>query len=142
MDIPVLLSIRSEQRYEGQQADLIELTTEGVLSRIGENAWRITYEESALTGLEGVQTNFRVQPNMVHLERTGALQSVMEFEENVRHDSLYQMDFGALMIGIVARKIKYEINEQGGYLDVFYDIQIEQNQAGSVSYHVGIQVKA
>lgn len=142
MDIPVLLSIRSEQRYEGQQADLIELTTEGVLSRNGENAWRITYEESALTGLEGVQTNFRVQPNMVHLERTGALQSVMEFEENVRHDSLYQMDFGALMIGIVARKIKYEINEQGGYLDVFYDIQIEQNQAGSVSYHVGIQVKA
>ncbi len=142
MDIPVLLTIRSEQRYEGQKADMIELTTDGILRSTAENTWMITYEESALTGLEGVQTNFLIRPNKVRLERSGSLQSIMEFEENVRHDSLYQMDFGALMIGITARRIDHEIHHEGGWLDVLYDIQIEQNQAGSVLYHIDIQAKA
>ncbi len=141
MEIPVMLTIRSEQRYGGQEPEVIELTTEGFLRSMGCDVWEIFYEESALTGLEGVCTTFHIQPGKVVLDRTGTLQSQMIFEENTRYDSLYQMDFGALMIGICARKIQVRIDEKGGFLDVNYDIQIEQNQAGTVLYHVDIKAK-
>ena len=51
----VVLSIQGKQRYEDQEPEVIELVTEGTMEfRAG--GWDISYEESALTGLEGVTT--------------------------------------------------------------------------------------
>ena len=61
MKTPVILSIQGRQTYEGQEPELIELVTEGTLE-YRDGAWEIIYEESALTGLEGVTTTFRVEP--------------------------------------------------------------------------------
>ena len=72
MRIPVVLSLRGTQRYQDQDPDVIELVTDGVMVR-RTNGWDISYEESALTGLEGVTTTFRVEPDKVILTRTGAL---------------------------------------------------------------------
>ena len=49
----VVLSIQGRQTYAGQEPEVIELVTEGTMEyRSG--GWDISYEESALTGLEGV----------------------------------------------------------------------------------------
>ena len=53
----VILSILGRQSYLGQEPDQIELVTEGVLEDQG-NAWILSYEESALTGMEGVTTTY------------------------------------------------------------------------------------
>lgn len=135
----VLLTIRSEQRYEGQDTDVIELVTEGVLENLGENNWRIVYEESEITGLRGVTTTFDIQPGRVVLTRTGELESEMIFEENVRHESLYRLDFGALMLVVCAKRIEVELTGEGGTLEISYGIQIEQTQAGVVTYHIDVK---
>lgn len=139
MAIPVILTIKSEQRYEGMEPDMIELVTDGEMCREGEDVWEITYTESALTGLEGVQTTFHISPEKVVLNRTGTLESLMVFEEKTRHDSLYQMEFGALMLGVITQRIQVELSEEGGFLEVQYGIHIEQNQAGTVLYHVDVK---
>ena len=60
----VVLAIRGRQTYAGQEPEVIELVTEGTMVyRSG--GWDISYEESALTGLEGVTTTFRVEPGKV-----------------------------------------------------------------------------
>lgn len=46
-----------------------------------DGGWDITYEESELTGLAGVITTFRVEPGKVTLNREGALNSRMLFQE-------------------------------------------------------------
>lgn len=135
---PVILTIHSEQRYDGRDPDTIELMTGGELEQIT-NGWRISYPESDLTGLQGVTTTFVIQPGQVTLERTGSLQSRMVFQERVRHESLYQLNTGALMIGVCARKIETDLSWDGGYMNVTYAIQIEQTQAGTVSYHIDIK---
>lgn len=142
MKMPVILTIYSQQCYEGQKPDTIELVTEGTLEELDNGAWRIAYAESELTGLQGVTTTFHLEKGRVTLNRTGALHSQMVFEENVCHESLYEMEFGALMIGICARKIRTELSAAGGYMDVTYTIQIEQNQAGTVVYHIDIKPAA
>lgn len=136
--IPVMLSIRSSQNYEGQEPDVIELVTEGSLNR-NKDVWEISYEESDLTGLEGVTTTFRLSKRGATLRRTGRLQSRMIFQEGVRHESLYQVEFGALMISVLAQKIRYDITEQGGTVDIIYGIEIEQSSIGKVDYHLEIK---
>ena len=139
MKIPVLLTIRSEQCYEGQDPDHIELVTEGTLEELGENSWRISYEETALTGLQGVTTTFHMEPGKVVLRRDGGLRSEMIFQENVCNETLYQMEFGALMIGICAHRIRVELSCEGGSIEVFYGVRIEKNQAGTILYHIEVK---
>ena len=136
----VLLSIQGKQNYPGQEPDVIELVTEGLLEST-ETGWILTYEESDLTGLQGVTTTFQVEPGVITLTRKGPLNSQMVFQENVPHESLYQMEFGALMITVCASQVCYDITEQGGTIDLFYGIEIEQSAAGFIEYHLNIRTK-
>ena len=135
--IPVMLRIRSRQTYQGIDPDSMELVTEGTLEKRG-GVWDITYEESDLTELSGVTTSFCVSDRGIALKRTGRLQSQMIFREGIRHESLYQLDFGALMIAVTAQKIRYSLSEQGGTVDIVYNIEVEQSAAGIVEYHLDV----
>ena len=137
----VVLFIRGQQTYDGQEPDVIELTTEGTME-FRDGGWDIRYEESALTGLEGVTTTFRVEPGRVILDRSGRLRSRMVFELGVAHDSLYQMEFGALLMTVKATHVFYDILPDGGSIDLQYTIGIEHTQAGVIDYHLDIRAKA
>ena len=134
----VLLSLRGKQAYLDQELDVIELTTDGTMEYTNDG-WDISYEESDLTGLKGVTTTFRVEPRKIILTRTGPLNSQMVFQEGVFHDSLYQMEFGAMMITVCASKVEYDLTEAGGTIDLTYGIEIEQTQAGEIEYHLDIK---
>lgn len=134
----VLLSICGKQSYMGQEPDVIELVTEGVLSEKN-GIWTLAYQETELTGLEGVTTTFEIKHDEVILKRTGKLNSQMVFREGVRHDSLYQMEFGALMLSVCATHIHWELSEAGGMIDLVYGIEIEQSNAGEITYHLDIR---
>ena len=136
--IPVQLSIRGVQTYDGQDPDVIELITEGTMEQQNK-VWEIAYEESDLTGLAGVTTVFRVGPRGVSLKRTGRLQSQMIFREGIRHESLYQMEFGAMMIAVQAQKISHTLTEAGGSVDIVYSIEIEHSTCGTVEYHLDVK---
>ena len=140
MKQPVMLRLQGKQFYDEQEPEVIELVTEGTLERL-ENGWEICYEESDMTGLEGVTTIFRVEPEQITLTRKGRLESQMEFRLGVLHESLYQMEFGALMISVCATLIQYDISELGGTVDLTYGIDIEQSAGGIVEYHLEIQAK-
>ena len=136
----VVLSIRGKQTYAGQEPEVIELVTEGTME-FRNGGWDISYEESALTGLEGVTTTFRVEPSKVLLTRTGKLRSQMVFEEGVPHETLYQMAFGALMMTVKATFVFFDIVEDGGTIDLSYNLDIENTEAGVIDYHLDIRAK-
>ena len=136
----VVLAIRGRQSYEDQEPDIIELTTDGTMEFL-DGGWDISYEETALTGLEGVTTLFRVEPDKVILTRTGKLRSEMVFQKGVVHESLYQMDFGAMMIAVCAQFLYFDITPDGGMVDLVYSIDIENSGCGTVDYHLDIRAK-
>lgn len=136
----VVLSILGRQNYGGQEPEIIELVTEGTME-FRDGGWDICYEESELTGLSGVTTTFRVEPGKVTLDRKGNLNSQMVFQENVVHDSLYQMPFGALMLSVKASRVFYDIVSDGGVIDLVYRIEIENTEAGEIDYHLDIRAK-
>jgi uncharacterized beta-barrel protein YwiB (DUF1934 family) len=134
----VLLSICGRQAYQDQEPDSIELVTEGTME-LRNGGWDVSYVESDLTGLEGVTTTFRVEPDKVILTRQGRLNSQMIFRQGVPHDSLYQMDFGALMMRVCAKQILFDITPEGGFIDLVYTIEIENTAAGEIDYHLDIR---
>ena len=140
MKKPMILSLEGRQYYAQQEPEVIELVTEGTLEYV-DGGWDICYEESDLTGLAGVTTTFRVEPGKVILRRTGKLRSEMVFREGISHDSLYQMEFGALMITVCAKQIEANIGDLGGVVDLVYSIEIEHGEAGLVEYHLELKAK-
>ena len=135
-----VLNICGTQYYPGMDPEVIELTTDGTLEFV-DGGWNVCYEESELTGLKGTITTFRLEPGRVILRRTGALRSEMIFREGVPHDSLYQMDFGTLLLSVCAKSIEASITQQGGTIDLAYAVSIEHGEAGIVEYHLDITVK-
>lgn len=133
----VMLRIRGRQAYLDQDPDVIELTTEGTLS-YRDGGWDIRYEESGLTGMEGVTTEFRVERDRILLTRTGKLNSQMIFRQGVPHESLYQSEFGTLMITVCATQIIAQLDISGGMIDLIYSIEIEHSAVGEVDYHLDI----
>ena len=140
MSTPVILTIQGRQSYVGQEPDVIRLDTEGTME-YRNGGWYITYEESELTGLAGVTTTFRVEPEKVTLIRTGKLSSTMVFQEGYNHDSLYRMEFGTLMISVRATRVYFDIIPDGGTIDLVYNIVIENTEAGVIDYHLDIRAK-
>ena len=136
----VVLAIRGRQSYADQEPEVIELVTEGTME-YRNGGWDISYKESELTGLEGVTTTFRVEPGKVELSRTGALQSKMVFQEGVAYDTLYQMAFGTLMMTVKATFVFFDIVEDGGVIDLSYNLDIENAAAGVIDYHLDIRAK-
>ena len=136
----VTLAIRGSQRYQDQEPEVIELMTDGTME-FRSGGWDISYEETELTGMAGVTTTFRVEPGKVTLDRKGALKSQMVFQENVVHESLYQMPFGALMLSVKATSVFFDILPDGGVIDLSYNIDIENTQAGVIDYHLDIRAK-
>ena len=91
--LPVMLSIRGEQYFDGIDPDAQELMTEGTMT-LTEDGMVLAYQETALTGMEGTTTRFQVQGPRVILTRSGTVNSQMVFEEGRQHTSLYETPFG------------------------------------------------
>ncbi len=136
----VVLTICGKQFYEEQEPEVIELVTEGTLEQIS-GGWDVVYEESDLTGMAGVTTCFRIEADQITLTRTGKLHSEMVFKVGMLHESLYKLEFGALLITVCATRLEHELTEQGGTVDLTYGIDIEQSAGGVVDYHLDIRVK-
>ena len=140
MKYAVMLSIQGKQTYQDQEPETIQLVTPGEME-FRDGGWNISYQESALTGLEGVTTTFRVEPERVILTREGTLNSQMVFQLGVDHESLYQMPFGALLLTVRATHLFYDIVPDGGAIDLSYNINIENQEAGVIDYHLDIRAK-
>ena len=137
----VVLSIVGRQSYLDQEPEQLELVTEGTLEDRG-NTWILSYEETELTGMAGVTTTFIVERDKITLKRTGRLNSQMVFQEGTSHESLYEMEFGALMISVFANRVMADICHDGGMIDLIYTIELEQSATGTIDYHLDIRPKS
>ena len=138
--LPVLLSIRGEQYFDGIDPDETELMTEGTMA-LTEDGMVLSYEESELTGMEGTTTTFEVKGPRVTLTRSGAVNSQMVFEEGRQHTSLYETPFGELSVDIQTSELKHNLSERGGLMEIKYSIAVEHTVTGRNSFKIRVRRK-
>lgn len=138
MEQNVILSIRGQQIIDNEEPEVTELVTEGTLSRSGEG-YTLRYQESELTGLEGTQTTFQIEKGRVTLLREGQVNSQMVFQEGRRHLSMYNTPYGALSIGVNTRRMKVNLGETGGDIEIDYAIEIDHAVAGQNLFQINVK---
>ena len=133
--LPVLLFIRGEQYFDDVDPDATELTTEGTLE-LTEEGLLLTYQETALTGMEGTTTTFEVSGPQVILRRVGSV-----FEEGRQHTSLYETPYGELSVDIQTSALRHNLSERGGLLEIKYSIAVEHTVTGRNSFKIRVKRK-
>ena len=136
--LPVLLFIRGEQYFDDVDPDATELTTEGTLE-LTEKGLLLTYQETALTGMEGTTTTFEVSGPQVILRRVGSVNSQMVFEEGRQHTSLYETPYGELSVDIQTSALRHNLSERGGLLEIKYSIAVEHTVTGRNSFKIRVK---
>ena len=136
----VIISVQSIQRSTQQNQDpqQVEQVTNGTMTTRN-GAYIVSYPECELTGLEGTQTTFEVTDRRITLKRTGTLTSELVFEEGYKHESLYDMGFGALLIGVQASKVHSVLNDDGGVFCMEYTIEIEHELSAKNEYTIRVR---
>lgn len=134
----VLLKIRTVQLVPGEKPDIMELQSEGTLTKFDDRV-EISYLETEMTGLEGVTTTFTISgEEEMTLTRDGEkLKSKMLFRVGEKTDSLYDVGFGALLISISTRQIKADL--QKGEIFVEYTVEVEHTFMGTNTYDVSFR---
>ena len=139
--LPVLLTVRGEQYFDGLEPDATELLTDAELRPTPEGLL-ISYEESSLTGMEGTTTTFEVQGPQVILTRTGSVNSQMIFEEGQQHTSLYETPFGELSVDIQTSRLRHTLTERGGLLEIRYSIAVDHTATGRNVFKIRVKRKS
>lgn len=142
MDKSVIISIKGKQSCEGTDDEIIELVTEGLLNREGEGEYTLSYQESELTGLDGTLTTFQIEKDRITLMRIGEFNSQMVFEVGRRHLSMYNTPYGALSVGVNTRKMCSSLGENGGDIEINYDIEIDHALAGENLFLINVREKS
>ncbi|HIW72839.1 MAG TPA: DUF1934 domain-containing protein [Firmicutes bacterium] len=134
---PVWISIKGVQHLDGE-SDTVELNTAGILERT-EEGYRLTYDESVSTGMEGVVTRLSVQPGLVTLERQGAMNSLLVLQKGKRTLCNYDTGCGCLTMGVYARSIHIGLADRGGTLDFHYTLDINSDMTSSHDIYVTVR---
>ena len=138
--LPVLLSIRGEQYFDDIDPDATELMTEGTMV-LTEDGMVLSYEETELTGMEGTTTTFEVKGPQVILTRTGTVNSQMVFEEGRQHTSLYETPFGELTVDIQTSRLRHNLTDRGGVMEIKYSIAVEHTVTGRNCFKIRVKRK-
>ena len=138
--LPVLLFIRGEQYFDDVDPDSTELMTEGTME-LREDGMLLSYQETELTGMQGTTTTFEIRGSKVILQRSGAVNSQMVFEEGRQHTSLYETPFGELTVDIQTASLKHNLTERGGIMEIRYSIAVEHTVTGRNCFKIRVKRK-
>ncbi len=138
MEKKVKITIKATQKAPGDAPQAMEFVTGGMMRRYGKKLC-ISYEESDMIGMEGVTTTFEMEGERVSIVRTGKLNSRMDFIEGKKTESLYSLPFGAMLLGVTAKRVHADVGEFGGMIDLEYTIEMEQQHLGVNTYDIKIE---
>ena len=107
------LSIGEEEKTESESCGFYHLFEDKIL---------ITYSDES----EGVriESEIEITSDTVIVERKGALESRLIFEEGKTHHSLYKIPPYSFDAAVTAKKIRNNLSREGGTLDLFYKMSI------------------
>lgn len=106
--------------------DRMDFTTQGTFHK-REGAYYIIYRETEVTGMQGVATSLKVEPEKVILNRMGAANYKQVFELGVLHPSTYVTPHGSFYLGVLTEEMGIHLTEQGGHITLKYNLFADDN---------------
>lgn len=111
---------------------LLEIRTQGTLTRDADGRISLSYDETELTGMEGSTTTVTFAedaPETVTMLRYGSVTTTLVFEHEKRHICVYETPIMPFEICIYARRVENELTVDGGSMLLDYLIEIHGAKA-------------
>lgn len=121
------------------EEDLVGVVTPGEFYKI-DDGFKVEYEETKLSGMEGTKTTIIVREKSFDLIREGTTETKMEFQNNVRTVSMYKTPYGILDVNIHTKKLDINVSEDGGSISAIYMLEIGGQPA--IKTNLTINIKA
>ena len=137
MEKRAIITVKSFSDIEPNEA--IEVVTPGTFI-IHEDGFKAIYEESELSGMDVTTTTLNIKHNSMVLERVGSTSTNMEFKEGENVLSLYNTPYGMLKLNIDTKRLKINMNEEGGEIHSKYVIGLDGQEGITTILDIKIQV--
>jgi len=134
----VMISIKGLPVFSANEDDAFELMTDGEYGQ-KDGISTFSYIESTLTGQDGLLTTFDVEQDRVVLKRGDGLSGDMIFSESQKHHFLYDTPFGSVMLGIDTHSITKNMSDDGGNLEIRYDIEVDNVSVSQNLFKINIR---
>lgn len=112
--------IKSKQSIDDEG---IEVVSAGEFERT-EYGFLVSYEETELSGMEGTTTYLKIFDEKLVLQREGSTMAELEFQKGNNNVSLYDTPYGTLELRVKTNDTIIKINDNGGKIQVDYDIAL------------------
>lgn len=113
-----------------EEPEKIEMYCDGRL-RLTDDTFSLSYEEGALTGMEGSETQLsfmRSQPGLLTMLRSGSVSTALVFEQGKRHLCSYNTPYMPFELCVHTLRVRNELLQKGK-LSLEYLIEIRGAQA-------------
>ena len=137
MEKSAVISIRSFSDLD--KDEVIEVVTPGKF-HLGESEFKAVYEESEISGMDGTTTTLVIKDDVLVLEREGSTSTRMEFKKGEDVISLYNTPYGMLNLNIDTKRLKINMNEEGGEIHSKYVIGLDGQEGITTILDIKIQV--
>ncbi|MCL2082457.1 MAG: DUF1934 domain-containing protein [Oscillospiraceae bacterium] len=133
----VIISIQGGQiESESSQMFFSELVTDGQMIW-EEGGCLLAYQENPV-GPAWLQTTLIISLEMVTLIRNGDVDMHMVFECDRKHTTHYDTNEGVLTVGVIANRVKCDLTDSGGVIEIDYTVEIDSEIAGENRIKISI----
>jgi len=134
----VLISIIGKEDPGDPRSGTVSLITDGTFRRSGQS-FIADFDETIITGLADTHTTLEIGPKSCSFLRTGRYPGHMLFEKGRRLHSLCDYGEGLVEMSIFTGTFENNIDENGGTLELRYDVEIEGTHVGSSRLKIDIK---
>ncbi len=120
---------------------LLEIRTQGELTRDADGRISLSYDETELTGMEGSTTTVSFAenaPETVTMLRYGSVTTTLVFEQEQRHICVYETPIMPFEICIYARRVENGLTMDGGSMLLDYLIEIHGAKAERTLFELNV----
>lgn len=137
MEKRAVISVKSFSNLDPN--DAIEVVTPGKFV-INEEGFKAIYDESEISGMDGTTTTLNIKNDLMILERVGSTTTNMEFKEGEVAVSLYNTPYGVLDLNVDTKKLKINVDENGGEIYSKYILGLEGQEGITTELNIKIKV--
>lgn len=110
--------------------------------RLTDDMFSLSYEETALTGMEGTSSQLsfiRSQPHLLTMLRSGSVSTALVFEPGKRHFCTYKTPYMPFEVCVHTVKVDNRLLDAEGTLDLDYVVEIRGAQAERCRLHLELK---
>lgn len=133
----VVVTVVGTQRDDKGEENTIELISVGrMYTKNGIHY--ITYDESALSGMEGATTLIKLYSGHLSVVRMGSVEHKQEFRQGEKSYSTYITPYGTMKMNVYTNRLATAIVGASGTIDVNYELEIDGQwqSSNTLSIHI------